>query len=288
MKRGYGEILKKAREDKGLKYADIHKEIKVDEVYVRAMEEENLAAFEKPIYMKLFLKTYSRHLRLDYKEILKMFDESPEVQEKIQEERKKDVTPIELRKEIVKEEPPADIKNRMPIELNLTNTKNLLIYGGIGIAIILLLAILIAVISGRGKNDAAGVYPAKQAQEFKVTVKAREDCWMKVRVGTNEQELMLAKGQYKEWKGVDKVVFHLGNAGGVEFTVNGEYVGAIGQANEVVNGLVFESGKKWYIDAAQGFKSQPAAVVTQVPPGSGEGQPAPGMTPQETVEPENE
>jgi hypothetical protein len=288
MKRGYGELLKKAREEKGLKFTDVHKTIKIDELYVRAMEEENLAGFDKPIYMKLFLKTYSRFLKLDYKEILRMFDESPEVQEQLVKDKKREVTPIELRKEIVKEDPPADIKNRMPVELSLANSKNLLIYGGIGIAIILLLAILIAVISGKSKNDGTNVYPVKQVQEFKVTLKAREDCWMKVRVDEKEQEFMLTKGQYKEWKDAKKLVFHLGNAGGVEFTVNGEYVGAIGQANEVINGLVIENGKKWYIDAAQGFKSQPAPAATQAPAAAGEGQPEPGMTPQETVEPENE
>jgi cytoskeletal protein RodZ len=259
MKRGYGDLLKKAREEKGIKYADLNKSIKMDEFYIRAMEEENLAAFEKPIYMRLFLKTYARHLKIDYKEILKMFNESPEVQEILNKEKKKEI-PLELRKEIVKEETPVDIKNRMPVELNLSSTPNLLLYAGIALAILPLIIILIvvAVRGGNPASDGKNIYMVKTAPQaaLKLVVKAREDCWMKIRVDDKEEELTLKKGQSKEYKEATKIVFLLGNAGGVEFTQNNEYIGAIGQPNEVVNGLVFEAGKAWTIDGGQGFKSQ--------------------------------
>ena len=71
---GYGEILKKARESRNLKFQEIQKATKIDISYLKAMEEENLEVFEKPIYMKLFLKTYARHLKTDHLEILRLLD----------------------------------------------------------------------------------------------------------------------------------------------------------------------------------------------------------------------
>ncbi|HDT15357.1 MAG TPA: hypothetical protein ENN55_04020, partial [Firmicutes bacterium] len=78
MKRGYGEILKNAREKKGLKHSDAQKQLKITEVYLKAMEDEDEDVFEKPVYIRMFLKTYAKFLKVDDREIIELYESDPE------------------------------------------------------------------------------------------------------------------------------------------------------------------------------------------------------------------
>lgn len=283
MSAGYGDILKKAREEKGYKYADVQKITKIDPMYLKALEEESPAEFEKYIYMKLFLKTYSKFLKLNPVEMLAIFEKSnafPKHEEKKQPERAT---------EIVREEThiPKEEKAGGTFEFTVSNPRNIAILAG-GVAALLIIIVLIIMLAGKGgKSEDAGkdVYVVPQQKEIlKISARAKGDVWMKARYDGKEEDFFLKKGQDKEWKDMDRIVFLVGNAAGVEFTVNGDAIGAIGEEGEVINGLVFQAGKNWYIDRNQGFKRDnkpaetsasgvptvvptavPAAVPTEVP-----------------------
>jgi hypothetical protein len=143
-------------------------------------------------------------------------------------------------------------------EFTVSNPRNLAILGG-GVAALIIIIVLAVMLAGKGKNtaeDSKNVYVVpQQAQEtLKVTAHAKDDVWMKARYDGKEEDFFLKRGQDKDWKGMDRIVFLIGNAAGVEFNVNGESIGAIGEEGEVINGLVFQAGKNWYIDRNQGFK----------------------------------
>jgi len=253
---GYGEKLKKAREEMGLKITDVHKMIKIDPNYVRAMEDEQTELFEREIYMKLFLKTYARFLKIDYKEILSLFEKSNAFKKEEVVPKTEDIATSVVRAE-TKEEKTQNIKSAF--EMTISNPKNLAIALGSFILILVLITVIIVVNINKNKTnketEAKNIYvSAEPEQTIKVVVKAKSDSWIKSRYGDKEEDFILKKGQEKEWKDIDKIVFLVGNAAGVEFIVNGESIGTIGEEGEVINGLVFQVGKNWFIDRSQGFK----------------------------------
>ena len=83
-----GTILKKEREKKGLLLADIEKQIKVREKYLKAIEEEDWNFFSSKIYIIGILKNYSRVLSLDHKKILAFFRRDYERKEEVKFKRK--------------------------------------------------------------------------------------------------------------------------------------------------------------------------------------------------------
>jgi transcriptional regulator with XRE-family HTH domain len=267
---GYGEKLKKAREAMGLKISDVYKMTKIDPNYVKAMEEERTDFFDREIYMKLFLKTYARFLKIDYKEILSLFENSNAFKEEETIEKTEDVAANVVRKE-TQEEKTTTV--RSTIEMTISNPKNRMIILGSLILLIVLIVVIVVVNSNKNNNsketEAKNIYVSPETEQtLKVVLKAKSDSWLKVRYGDKEEDFILKKGQEKEWKDIEKIVFLVGNAAGVEFIVNGESIGTIGEEGEVINGLVFQVGKNWFIDRNQGFKNTipgPGTQATNTP-----------------------
>ncbi len=263
MKNGFGDLLKEAREKKGFKYSDIHKILKIDEKYVKALEEEDFTAFERPIYMKLFLNTYAKFLKLDLEKINELFQNSTQVKEILKEE-KTNLKTIE-KKEIMKDTEAKELKQPLPFIINLNNKMTYFVIAAI--AVFLIIAILfIAKLLNDQKNKAKieegkKIYVVQTPQTLKITIKAKADVWMKARYDGKEEDFLLKAGQEKKLSEITKVVFLVGNAGGVEFIVNGDSIGTIGEEGEVINGLIFEVGKNWYIDRNQGFKRERSPLL---------------------------
>jgi transcriptional regulator with XRE-family HTH domain len=277
--KGYGEILKKARESKNMTYKELHKILKMDPAYLKALEDESLSIFEKPVYMRLFLKTYAKFLKVDVEEVMRLYDFSPEIQ--VAEKKKEKMKEHMIIGDIIKETEDKDLeqaKSSQPItELSIMTKKNLMI-AGTAAAVILVILILIFVFKGKGgssqsQNNNVYVPTVTAPTTLKITVKAKDDVWMKSRTDAGEEDFLLKKGEEKKFSDINRVVFLVGNAGGVEFNLNGEPLGTIGEPGEVINGLIFEAGKNWYIDKTQGFKrgaDKPASVNAT----SGQAQPA--------------
>jgi hypothetical protein len=272
MTKGYGEILKKAREAKKLTFPELQKILKMDQSYLRALEDENVVPFEKHVYMRLFLKTYAKSLKVDVKQVLALYDFSPEVVESEKTIKDKPKTK-DVIGEYIKENANAEHDVMKSIDLTIMTQKNMIVIGS-AVAAIVILIVLIMIFGGKskpGQNAGNNIYMATVTTpaSLKVSVRAKEDVWMKARYEGGEEDFMLKRGEEKQWKNTNRIVFLVGNAGGVEFTVNNDAIGVIGESGEVINGLVFETGKNWYIDKSQGFKREnpkPAAENTAAAP----------------------
>lgn len=68
-----GDILRYAREKKGLALTDIHKFIKIHPKYLQALEENDYSLFSGPVHVKGFLKNYAKLLDLNVEEVLAFF-----------------------------------------------------------------------------------------------------------------------------------------------------------------------------------------------------------------------
>jgi len=69
-----GEKLRKTRENLGLTYDDIEKVIKIRKKYIRAIEEGDYNSLPPDVYMRGFLKNYSKVLGIKESKVLEMYE----------------------------------------------------------------------------------------------------------------------------------------------------------------------------------------------------------------------
>ncbi len=69
----YGELLKNARESKGLEIERIARELTIDSRYLIGLEQEDTSVFPGDAYFIGFLKNYSNYLELDTEFLLKLY-----------------------------------------------------------------------------------------------------------------------------------------------------------------------------------------------------------------------
>ena len=70
----YGELLRKAREEKNLNVDKISREISIESRYLTGLEDEDNGVFPGEAYMLGFLRNYSNYLELDTDYILKLYN----------------------------------------------------------------------------------------------------------------------------------------------------------------------------------------------------------------------
>lgn len=68
-----------------------------------------------------------------------------------------------------------------------------------------------------------------------VQISVTDQCWVEVTLdGLGDFRGMLDAGDVRAWQAGREIVLRLGNAGGVQVTVNGEFLGALGERQQVV------------------------------------------------------
>lgn len=79
------EQLRLARQDKGVKLEKVAKELKINIKYLDALEKGRFELLPKGIYGKNFLREYAQYLRLDYREMMQIFEAETIAGQKIRE-----------------------------------------------------------------------------------------------------------------------------------------------------------------------------------------------------------
>ncbi len=87
--------------------------------------------------------------------------------------------------------------------------------------------------------------PDLRSRRFLLMVHALEPTWMAVRAdGGQEREVLLQKGQTARFSADAGFVVTIGNAGGVELTLNGEPVPSLGASGKVIRDLTLPSPRR--------------------------------------------
>jgi cytoskeletal protein RodZ len=71
-----GDILREAREMKGLTLGDVQDEIRINSRYLQALEEGEYTALPTAVHGRGFLRNYARFLDLDPRPLLERFETS--------------------------------------------------------------------------------------------------------------------------------------------------------------------------------------------------------------------
>ncbi|MDR3289023.1 MAG: helix-turn-helix domain-containing protein [Peptococcaceae bacterium] len=252
---GEGELLKRARENKGWSLEQVEKTTRIRVRYLKALEEEDYAILPGSAYVKGFLRTYAKHLGIHLDDIMDLTKRSLE--------------------ETVKPLPaPKPLK---PIRTKPFWLRPAVSAGMACLALLLVIGIAhfsqsrdkIAdndlpgtlvpgvtesneeaqsnpQIPGQGEEDSANHVSSLNTtiatnEEFMIQIICNEDCWLHVEA--DGQQVIygsLLAGTIKEFQAKNLVTFvTIGNAGGISVTLNGVMQAGFGRPGQVVNNIVF-------------------------------------------------
>jgi len=233
-----GESLRVKREERGLSLKDVELILSIRVKYLEALETENFDLIPGEVYVKGFLRNYAKYLDLNSEELVQAYKDSQQSQAAVNAE------PIVGKRTVARK----DSKVR-------------------GLAISYAAIVVLVVISAgyymyssynrpdRLLNHNAppltskldpqlpppAVVPSKEnitnqvLQGVKVSVRMTAECWIQVLADGREVfEGVLYAGDVKSWEAKSKINIILGNAAGVELTVNDKAQAPLGKSGEVV------------------------------------------------------
>jgi cytoskeletal protein RodZ len=249
MSTGIGETLVAARRQQGVALSDAAAETRVRESYLAALEEEDFAALGGDVYVKGFLRSYARFLRLDPEPLIATYRTHYE-------QDTDDVSPLAQR----------------PVAPMLSDRRSGVLIGAVAAVILLAVLAVIGLVGGREEpeTDLAGAPPPvetelqqptadptataapgtdteAEATESPTEVVAAEGVeltldvdggpsWMRVVVdGVTEVEGEQADGTSLTFTADESITVRIGDAGVVRVTLNGEDRGLLGERREVVD-----------------------------------------------------
>ena len=256
-----GDILRKEREKQRMTVEDIENGTSIRASYIEAIESGEYDKMPGRVYAKGFIKNYANFLKLNGDEIVKQFvaEVSPAVEP----------VNIEVEKDDGKKQSFSVSGKRIITDDGGFSIGNYLSANGI-LAAIIAVVVLVGGIFYYTKDSSTDIATAdvKTTQETKpapqqtpapqtpapaatnqvsaapapqvdgVNVKATfsDDCWMLVTVdGAVVYEGVINAGQVMDWKGNDNVNFRIGNAGAVDFVMNGQNFGKLGEDGDVLD-----------------------------------------------------
>ena len=248
MATGIGETLVAARRQQGVALSDAAAETRVRESYLAALEAEDFAALGGDVYVKGFLRSYARFLRLDPEPLIATYRAHHE-------RPAEEVSPLA-------HQPVAP----MPGE----RRPGIVIGAGVAAILIAILAVIGLVGGGDEEPDIVGapppvpteasppsaVDPTAPAQPSEDVTEQTTDeptevlaadgveltldledgpSWMRVTVdGSTELEGEQPEGATLNFSADESITVRIGDAGAVRVTVNGEDRGKLGERSEVV------------------------------------------------------
>ena len=242
-----GDTLRKERERQRMTIQDVEDGTSIRASYIEAIEKGEYDKMPGRVYAKGFVKNYANFLNLNGEEIVKQFvaevSPSAEVVEQV-----KDVTPE-------KKSTGFSVSGRR-LEIENKFSANHLV------AAIVAIAVLVGGIFYSMKDSSTEIAQedVKKTQEVKpapppeqvasvtpepepakvdgVNLQASftDDCWMLVTIdGAVVYEGVINAGQVMDWKGNNNVNVRVGNAGAVDFVMNGQSFGKLGAEGDVVD-----------------------------------------------------
>ena len=229
-----GKYFKRERESKKISLKEVAEITKVREHILRAIEEDQHDLLPSFTYVKGFLLSYARFLRLDADKVLSLYPKGLE-------------------------EEPVPHPPKGPPKKILWNKKQTWVVGGIIVASLIGFYFFFPSLFRTSLKPA----PEKPVVEEKLLptpspslaetssipggkplslqLKATEETWVSLQVnGQSEKEMTLKPGENISVEASDRIRMIVGNAGGLDLILNGESMEKFGKSGEVIT-LIFTS-----------------------------------------------
>ncbi|HYA87148.1 MAG TPA: RodZ domain-containing protein [Nitrospirota bacterium] len=236
-----GKYLRDARETQGIDLREAAQQTRISLQYLKALEAEDFSKLPGAVFVRGFLKNYSKFLQLDETEVMKKFGElqqPPLVTE---------AQTLQTAPQPTVEEPTINTSAKLPFEP--------FIWGSI-IVLVLVIALFAALPPQRRKEiqqSAAtstligGATSASSGEQLKpeklyLEVIAVENTWILVRTDTSPQKkAILAKGESLIWSADERFLVSYGSAGALRLILNGKELNVDEPKNTVIKELTITS-----------------------------------------------
>lgn len=264
------EELKKARETNNITLQSIFKRTRIDIKFLKALEEGNFDIIDE-VFIKAFLKEYALSVGLNSDEIIKKYELAKHGKLRdfnpSENETKIDEKPKTQKKVFVS----PDLEN--PIQnFNMQNSKQLLVVV-VGISFLVIIALLyLLFIKNRdaiivqerpfdeiqeevannddkarfdySANDSLGL-SNQSAGKLKLQIKAISKVWMRIVIDKeNQDEFFIQKDSVKTLNAFHNFSILVGDAGAVQFVLNGKPLNFTAKRGEIKNVEIDSSGLK--------------------------------------------
>jgi cytoskeletal protein RodZ len=223
-----GERFRAAREARGASLSDAADQIRIRSVYLLAIEDERWDAIGAPVYIRGFLRTYARYLKLDPEEAVAAFNATlPELPQPSTGEPPR--SPASRRNGLLL----IWIAGTVAVLLVAFVVYNELTLRGVESSLVTASATPAAGPSQPPLTPAPSASPALGGAGSLVLVLSAPS-WLRVTVDGNvSMEGTFPAGTSRTFHGKNALV-RIGNAGGVEIYVDGKDRGKLGKAGDVV------------------------------------------------------
>ncbi len=227
-----GKLLRSQRESQKISLKEVAKNIKVRETILSALEEDRHDLLPPPTYVKGFLLSYAKYLKLDPDEVLQHY-EPPMKREPLH---------------ILSPPPPSKAKEKM-----LWNTKQILIVIGVLLGSLLFFYFFfpfsshppIEPISTRPTLEEKTSLPPDSPETFSPSIlekktislrmRAKEETWVSLQVDDQSKKVTTFKpGEEISLQAIKDIHMIVGNAGGLQLILNENPLERLGESGEVV------------------------------------------------------
>lgn len=242
-----GGYLKRVRETLGYSLEEVSDVTKINPHYLEAIEKEDFSRLPAEIFVKGFLRSYAGFLGINEEEVIKKFIETKNIKKPFHEPPRPSISEIEKKRISI---PPDKIKIFIPIGVVIVIFSLIMIFAG-----------------GNEERSAKSPSPPVEETEkipgtpegnipvvatkdvktpgivategFKLKIIAKDMTWILAKIDERvTKDVLLRPGDTVVWRGAEKVVMTIGNAGGIEIEVDGKKYSNFGEHGEVIRGLV--------------------------------------------------
>ena len=238
-----GADLRKQREIRGVSLKEIADSTKISKRYLEAIEQDDYASLPAPVFARGFVREYARYLGLSSEEMAARYSQAVGAQPETSE------TPV------------APAADRKPEGLPFIRIDRNLV--GFGVLLVVFSAVMwwlgsrsrevrSAVPAAETATVAPAVAPvvptepvvsstapASSPDRLELDVKVIEDTWVILQVdGQPSINQVLRAGENRKLEAENEIRFEaVGNAGGLELTLNGHPIPSMGPRGKVVRGF---------------------------------------------------
>lgn len=223
-----GQILRAARQERGLSLDDAERATRIRREFLEALEADDYERLPPPVYTRGFIRSYARWLGLDPDQVVSFFPGRP---------AQPDFRPLPVIR---------NPESAWPARILVAMVVLLLL--GTAYAVVRLVG---AAGPGPGPGPATlpgptpppaptqappPPTPTSVVDQVQVQLRVIERAWVAVTVD-NQQVFqgILEIGDTRTWTGRQRVAIRCGNAGGVEVYLNGRRLGLLGRPGQVVD-----------------------------------------------------
>ncbi len=253
----FSALLKVEREAKKITLKEISDSSKINIKFLEAIESGDFDVMPE-VYIRAFLKTYSKYIGLNPEKVLADFELA-----KKNKLGKTTESPLPIMVE--KEEGESGTETYSDKEENGEKKKRLLLFAAIAVMVILALGILFFLPEDEVKPPQETSFEeilkekkvevpttttieknAKQKENISVRIDAKGQCWLGVRVDsdTSSSQFMLSKGNKKLFTANDSMRIVFGNPAGVKVFFNDKELNVAKKKGEVTEVIFHKSGVK--------------------------------------------